>query len=67
MPIFEFKCLNCGANFEKLQKAGSIEILPCPSCGSEQTQKEFSAFAAPGGTKSSPIATSSSCFTGGGG
>jgi putative FmdB family regulatory protein len=67
MPIFEYKCLDCGASFEKLQKAGSIELLPCPFCGSEKTQKEFSAFAAPGGTKSAVSTPSSSCFSGGGG
>lgn len=65
MPIFEFKCLDCGASFEKLRKESSSELPPCPHCGSVETQKEFSSFAAIGGSKSAASTSPASCFTGG--
>lgn len=65
MPIFEYKCLDCGANFEKLQRKSGSELPPCPCCGSEQTQKEFSSFASIGDSKSTASISSASCFAGG--
>lgn len=45
MPIFEFVCLDCQAEFERLVRSASAEIV-CPQCGSAKVRKKFSAFAA---------------------
>jgi putative FmdB family regulatory protein len=46
MPIYEFRCTECGTEFEELAKAGSRAAV-CPSCGSERVRRVFSAQAAP--------------------
>ena len=42
MPIFEYKCQDCGAQFEELV-AGRDDCPPCPECGSAKTGKLMSA------------------------
>jgi putative FmdB family regulatory protein len=47
MPIFEYRCADCGARFEKLiRNAAQAEDLCCPECGRRQLLQEFSTFAA---------------------
>jgi putative FmdB family regulatory protein len=46
MPIFEFKCEECGIRFEELTAAGAS--APCPRCGAEQTRRLYSEVAPPG-------------------
>jgi putative FmdB family regulatory protein len=48
MPIYEFRCEECGAEFEELVKADGVAAV-CPSCGSERARRIFSAQAAPFG------------------
>jgi putative FmdB family regulatory protein len=43
MPIYEFQCGDCGAQFEDLVPAGTEAVL-CPECGSTETKRRFSAF-----------------------
>jgi putative FmdB family regulatory protein len=43
MPLFEYRCLECGHKFEELV-FGQKQIA-CPRCQSTNTQKLFSAFA----------------------
>ena len=46
MPIFEYRCDDCGTKFEKLvRRLGGEEIL-CPSCGESKLTMQFSTFAA---------------------
>ena len=45
MPIYEYKCQDCGAKFEKLVRRAEDEVL-CPSCGQAHLNQEFSTFAA---------------------
>ncbi|MDQ1336067.1 MAG: hypothetical protein QG552_3017 [Thermodesulfobacteriota bacterium] len=70
MPIFEFKCKKCGTVFESLCFRSSGEDKgPCPSCGSEDSEKVLSTFAsvASGSGKGlGGISTSSSCASHGG-
>lgn len=33
MPLFEFKCSKCGAQFEKFQKFANVTDVACESCG----------------------------------
>jgi putative FmdB family regulatory protein len=45
MPIYEFKCKNCGREFEMLFKSQSqIKEVSCPACSSKKVEKKFSSF-----------------------
>jgi putative FmdB family regulatory protein len=44
MPIFEYKCEDCGTKFEKLVRNGAS--VECPSCGQDHLHQEYSTFAA---------------------
>jgi len=49
MPIYEYRCLECGEKFEKLLLSiSSIPQVECPRCGGRKVEKLFSLF----GTKS---------------
>jgi putative FmdB family regulatory protein len=39
MPIYEYKCQNCGYIFEQLQKVTDDPLRVCPECGKEQLVK----------------------------
>lgn len=47
MPIYEYRCEDCGTKFEKLVRR-SVETseLECPSCGQNHLKQELSTFAA---------------------
>lgn len=47
MPIYEYACAACGAEFELLVRDGTV--IACPSCESKKVEKKFSAFAAHAG------------------
>ena len=61
MPIFEYRCSKCGHVTPFLEEPDSKEVHKCKKCGSEDTQKIFSTFAARSGGSSTG---SSSCPTG---
>ncbi len=53
MPLYEYVCQDCGQPFEKLVPMSKADAPhPCPSCASEQTQRQVSAFAVTGGSSS---------------
>jgi len=64
MPIYEYKCQDCGAKFEKLVRGSNPEIV-CPSCGEKRLTQELSIFAAHanGGSKQAemPVCPSGRC------
>lgn len=33
MPLYEYKCLNCGSSLEVLQKVHEPPLKKCPKCG----------------------------------
>jgi putative FmdB family regulatory protein len=56
MPIYEYRCEDCGTKFEKLvRRTAEAGAMECPSCGKSHLQQELSVFAAHanGGTKRS--------------
>lgn len=51
MPLYEYRCRECGNRFEVLQRLGQgAEGLTCPKCGAQQLEKQYSTFASAGGT-----------------
>jgi putative FmdB family regulatory protein len=44
MPIFEFKCLKCESEFEKLVFGSSENGITCPECSSAEVEKLYSSF-----------------------
>jgi putative FmdB family regulatory protein len=52
MPIYEFRCSQCGNEFETLVFISREEAVSCTVCGSKETKKILSAFARTGLEKS---------------
>lgn len=58
MPIYEYRCLECGEVFSELRMAHKIdEETKCPDCGSGSVKKKVSSFSS----------FSGGSFSGGGG
>ncbi|MDX9991310.1 MAG: zinc ribbon domain-containing protein [Anaerolineales bacterium] len=46
MPFYEYRCNECGTEFEKMLRFSEADQLPaCPQCQSAQTRKKLSAVA----------------------
>jgi putative FmdB family regulatory protein len=45
MPIYEYRCEDCGSKFEKLVRRQG-DAVECPSCGKDHLKMELSTFAA---------------------
>ncbi len=45
MPIFEYRCTNCGAQFEELQLSREDRPSACRQCGAGDLERLLSAFA----------------------
>jgi putative FmdB family regulatory protein len=53
MPIFEYKCNDCGKKFDILHKSSvNLEEVACPDCQSKNSTKLLSAFSASMGNSS---------------
>jgi putative FmdB family regulatory protein len=49
MPIYEYRCQDCGEKFEKLVRSSTDPAdLICPNCGSKQAEKVPSLFGTSG-------------------
>ncbi|MBW1702073.1 MAG: zinc ribbon domain-containing protein [Deltaproteobacteria bacterium] len=70
MPIYEFKCKNCGNIFEYLcLKSSDKDNASCPSCGRKETDVLLSAFSSLSSSNSQgggARLSSSSCSPSGG-
>ena len=68
MPIFEFRCLECGSIFEKLFMSSSEKAdIDCPDCGCEASERvvsraNYALGAGPAGKK--PKISTRSCSSG---
>jgi putative FmdB family regulatory protein len=50
MPIYEYRCEDCGTKFEKLvRRQAEAPGVECPSCGQQHLRQELSTFAAHAG------------------
>ena len=43
MPIYEYRCAQCGFQDEYLQKVSEARLTVCPSCGKSAFEKQLSA------------------------
>lgn len=43
MPIYEYRCKECGHKLEALQKLSDAPLLTCPACGKDALSKLLSA------------------------
>ena len=43
MPIYEYRCSECGQDHEVLQKVSEPPLTDCPACGKPALQKQLSA------------------------
>lgn len=63
MPIYEYKCTNCGYRFAMLEPLGTpAGGRECPVCGAKETNRIISAFS----TKHESDKSSGKCKPGGG-
>lgn len=68
MPLYEFHCNECGAEFEVMLRFSEADRRPaCPQCQGEQTQKKLSTVASFGALSTGASdGSSSSCGSHGG-
>ena len=66
MPIYEYVCQKCGAQFEEIMSSSATECPPCPKCASGDTQKLMSACRSRTGGGPTGARTASAPSSGGG-
>ena len=58
MPIYEYKCDDCGTSFEKLvRRTSDGPGLECPSCGQKHLTQQLSTFAPRAGAANAEMPT----------
>lgn len=65
MPIYEYRCEDCGTKFEKLVRSPEVNGLVCPSCGASHLKMELSTFAAHSGSAKSAARGDAGAMMGG--
>jgi len=63
MPIYEYRCKQCGNKFDKLVKLSTkTSDIECPKCGERKAEKSVSLFGTSGAASSGgSFGASSSC------
>ena len=62
MPMYEFRCRECGERFEELRNLSEPDSgVECPKCGGGRVERLLSSFATSGPSSSSGGATGGSC------
>jgi putative FmdB family regulatory protein len=62
MPIYEYRCSDCGQRFVRLQRMGAgSEGVICPHCSTTAVERLPSVFSSSGSTASSPATSSGAC------
>ena len=62
MPLFEYKCRDCGTTFEKIVLSAATEVA-CKHCDSPRVEKLLSVFAVGGASRSAASLDSGPCST----
>jgi putative FmdB family regulatory protein len=62
MPIFEYKCQDCGTKFEKIVSSSASEVV-CKACDSPRVEKLLSVFAVVEPSRSTAPAADDPCAT----
>jgi putative FmdB family regulatory protein len=63
MPIFEYRCRECGTTFEKIVSNGAAEPK-CRKCSSPRVDKLLSVFAVSGNSRQAAAAEPGPCACG---
>ena len=42
MPLYEFKCKDCGHEFEAFQSIKDDPLTECPNCGNDKAKRQIS-------------------------
>lgn len=54
MPMYEFRCRDCGERFEELRSVNEPDAgVECPQCGGGRVERLLSSFATSGGASQS--------------
>ena len=61
MPIYEYKCRDCGKVFEEIVSLGSNKSFPCPACTSAKTEKILSVIGGIGKGAAETVSCGSGC------
>ncbi len=71
MPLFEYRCHDCGVTFEELRSLAQADLgVECPECGGGEVERQLSSFATSAGSAGSSASgggRSSASSCGGGG
>jgi putative FmdB family regulatory protein len=60
MPVYEYRCQECGKAFEQLRRMSDTDRdLRCPFCGAPQVERVLSSFATGGNSAGGGCATPS--------
>ncbi len=43
MPIYAFRCVDCGHSFDRLQKLSDADPEACPACGAAAVKRQLTA------------------------
>jgi len=60
MPLFEYKCRDCGVKFERIVTSSAAEVV-CKHCDSRHVEKQLSVFAVLGTSRSAASAEPGPC------
>jgi len=63
MPIFEYRCRECGTTFEKIVPNGRTKIT-CNKCSSARVDKLLSVFAVSGSSREAAFSEPGPCACG---
>ena len=64
MPIYAYRCVDCGFAKDVLQKLSDAPLTECPTCGTQGFRKQLTAAGIGTSIGGSPSGfSSSSCFT----